>query len=185
MNVALIHYLSMKLVATEEIITENCEQSKHRTKKPSLNWSMYKAIKDPQPTPRDQGTLWKWRPKDCKSQRITDFSFRLCLLKNYMNKISPEWLFKYELNNNDIITQANMNGDSWWSLHPIQGTVGNWEGLIVREMDFPRQEHSYLLSSTSWWAIRTFICQDMMWKLNRLYLYIYEYVYVFIHTRII
>lgn len=38
MNVALIHYLSMKLVATEEIITENCEQSKYRAKKPSLNW---------------------------------------------------------------------------------------------------------------------------------------------------
>lgn len=152
--------------------------SNQNTQPRSLNWYMYKAIKDPQLTPREQRTLWKWRHKDCESQRIANFSVRLCLLGNYMNKISPAWLFKHKLNNDDIITQANMNGDRWWNLHPIQGTVNNWEVLIVRETDFPRQEHSYLLSSTSWSAIRIFICQDMMWKLNRLYLYIYEYICV-------
>ena len=39
----------------------------------------------------------------CKSQRIREFSVRLCLLlmsENYTHKVSPAWLFKHELNNN-------------------------------------------------------------------------------------
>lgn len=36
MTAALIHYLSMKLLVIEEIITENCEQSKYAAKKSQL-----------------------------------------------------------------------------------------------------------------------------------------------------
>jgi hypothetical protein len=72
-------------VQQTETITENYNQSKCRDVETSSNGHLYKTA----PTPMAQGTFQKEERKDCKSQRVKEFTLQFCLLR--MSEASWAW----------------------------------------------------------------------------------------------
>lgn len=75
-----------------------------------------------------------------KSQRVREFTLRLCLLllRSYINKDPITWIFKCELNKDDMSKHVKLIRGNPTRPNPEQKTTGNWVKLSVGEAICPK-----------------------------------------------
>lgn len=100
------------------------------------------------------GNIAKRRQKDCKIQMTKEFAVRLCLVviweATYISLTAR--LPKHELSNDS--RRGSVDGGRDLKISTLHKELQATKNAERRKVIFSREEYTYWLSSTEWWALK-------------------------------
>lgn len=135
------------------------------------------------PAPKTQGTLWKRGQNECKSQRMREFTARLCLLLT--SEATPIKSCQHDRLHMSWIRRIPTNMPNWmgiipWCLNPTQITIDKWVKLGEGEVVFPRKSTpmSYPVPNSHPWEHT----EILAWTGQVMFRNVYFYAHTHMHA---